>query len=108
MKKSFILVGSLALFSLIASAKTYEIALASPALAGKVQLNAGNYRVKVEGGNATFTDENTDKAITVPVKVEQAPKKFEQTAVDTTKENGADHIQAIELGGSTNKLEFGE
>jgi hypothetical protein len=107
-KKSLIVVGSLALFSLIASAKTYEIALSSPALAGTVQLSAGAYHVKVNGNNATFTNLDNEKAYTVPVKIEQAPKKFEQTAVDTSTQSGADHLQSIELGGSTTKLEFGE
>jgi hypothetical protein len=108
MKKSLVLVGALALCSLIASAKTYDISLTAPALAGKVQLSAGQYRVKVDGGNVTFTDINSFKSYTAPVKIEQATKKFAQTAVDTDNENGAEHIQSIELGGSTTKLEFGE
>ncbi len=108
MKKSLILIGALALTSLIASAKTYDIALSSPALAGTVQLAPGEYHMKVVGNNATFTSVDSDKSYTVPVKIEQAPKKFDQTAVDTTNANGADHIQSIELGGSTTKLEFGE
>jgi hypothetical protein len=108
MKKSLILTGAIALFSLIASAKSYEIALSGPTMAGNVQLAAGAYRVQVKGDTATFTNEDTSKTYTAPVKIEQAQQKFDQTAVDTNKQDGADHIQAIELGGSSTKLEFGE
>lgn len=108
MTKSFILIGALALTSLIASAKTYDISLSSAALAGTVQLAPGQYHVKVLGNNATFTSVDSEKAYTVPVKIEQADKKFDYTAVDTNQQNGADHIQSIELGGSTTRLEFGE
>lgn len=108
MKKSFILVGALALGSFLASAKTYDIALSAPAVAGNVQLAAGEYHVKVVGNTATFVNQDTFKSYTAPVKVEQAPKKFDLTAVDTANQDGTDHIQSIELGGSTTKLEFGE
>jgi hypothetical protein len=108
MKKSLVLTGAVALFSLIASAKSYEIALSNPAMAGNVQLQAGEYNVTVKGNVATFTNQDTFKSFTAPVKIEQAPQKFGQTAVDTAKQDGADHIQAIELGGSSTKLEFGE
>jgi hypothetical protein len=105
--QKLILAGTLALGSLaVANAKTYDIVLSGPAMAGSVQLAPGEYRLKVEGSTATFTNVQNDKSVTAPVKVEQAPKKFDQTAVDTTKQNGEDQIQSIELGGSTSKLEF--
>lgn len=106
MKKSLILTGAVALFSIIASAKSYEVVLSSSAMAGNLELKPGQYRVKVEGSNAKFTDENTLKTYQAPVKIEQATEKFDQTAVDTTNQNGANHIQTIELGGSNTKLEF--
>ena len=106
MKKSIILTGAVALFSIIASAKSYEVVLSSPAMAGNLELKPGQYKVKVEGSTAKFTDENTFKTYQAPVKIEQASQKFDQTAVNTTNQNGANHIQAIELGGSNTKLEF--
>lgn len=108
MNKSLILIGALALSSLIASAKTYDIAISSPTVAGSQQLNAGMYKLKIEGTTATFTDVNTLKSFTAPVKIEQASKKFEFTAVDTSKQNGTDRITTIELGGSNTELQFGE
>jgi hypothetical protein len=108
MKKSLILTGAVALFSLIASAKSYEIALSGPTYAGNVQLKAGEYNVKVKGNTATFTNQDTFKTYTAPVKIEQTPSKFDQTAVDTSKQDGSDHIQRIQLGGSSTQLDFGE
>ena len=108
MKKSLILIGLVALFSLIASAKTYDIALSNRTVAGNVQLAPGPYHLKVTGNTATFTDMNNFKKFTAPVKVEQVSKKFDQTTVDSHNQNGTDHIQKIELGGSKTELDFGE
>ena len=48
MIKSLLLIGTLALAG-IASAKSYDITLVTPAKAGGVQMAAGNYDVKVVG-----------------------------------------------------------
>lgn len=108
MKRSLLLVSALALagFS-IASAKSYGITLSEASKAGNVMLAPGNYSVKVEGSNAVFTDDN-GKKITAPVKVEDTGQKHDMTAVETTKTNNGDKIQSIQLGGSTETLEFGE
>jgi len=108
MKKLFT-VGILAVCSLvIANAKTYEITLSSVTKVGSVQLKAGQYTVKVTGTNAVFTQEETAKSFTTPVKVENGDKKFESTQVNATKEGSTDVVKEIELGGSKMKLEFGE
>jgi hypothetical protein len=105
--KSLLLIGTLALAG-IASAKSYDIVLSAPAKAGSVQLAAGEYSLKVQGGNAIFTSVDTGKSFTTAVKSEDAGKKFNATAVDTSSSSGADQITAIELGGSSTKLELGE
>lgn len=107
--KSLLFAGTLALASLTtAEAKTYDITLDAAAQAGSVQLPAGEYKVKLEGTNAVFTDMKTSKDYTAPVKVENMARKFNQTAVETTNQGGTPRIEAIDLGGSTTKLEFGE
>jgi hypothetical protein len=107
--RSLLLAGTLALSCLtLANAKSYNIMLSSPANAGTLQLKAGAYQVKVEGSNAVFTNVDSGKKFTAPVKIENASKKFDQTAVDTTSKSGTDQIQSIELGGSTTQLQFGE
>jgi len=105
--KSLLLIGTLALAS-IASAKTYDLTLSAPANAGSAQMAAGAYSVKVLGGFAFFTNTDTGKKFIAPVKVEDAGKKFETTAVDCNSKGGEDQITAIELGGSSTKLELGE
>ena len=106
MKKLFA-VGVLTLSSLcILSAKTYQISITSPTQAGSVQLKAGMYTLKVQGNNVIFTSVESDKSFTVPVKVEAAGAKFDDTQVQSTKDGDIDKIQEIDLGGSTTKLGF--
>ena len=105
--KSLLLIGTLALAG-IASAKSYDIVLSSPTKAGNVELKAGEYSLKVKGATAVFTNVETGKSFTAPVKVQEGSKKYENTAVDTQKANGEDQIKTIELGGSTTQLQLGE
>ncbi len=108
MTKSLLLIGTLALAG-IASAKSYDITLAAPAKAGKVQMAAGKYEVKVVGnGFAVFTNVDSGKKFFTLVKVEDAGKKFEQTAVDSKTEGGNKQITAIEFEGSSTMIELGE
>jgi hypothetical protein len=107
--KSLILTGALAVGSLsIASAKSYDIVLSSPTKVANVQLKAGEYRVKVEGNNAVFTDVESGKSVTAAAKIETGDKKFDETAVSTEKKADMDQMQSIELGGSHTKIEFSE
>ena len=106
--KSLMLTGALALSSAaVLSAKSYEIILTAPTQAGTLQLKQGEYRVKVEGASAVFTNVDTGDRYTTPVKVEKTAKKFDQTAVESTKRNGTDQIRHIDLGGSSTELDFG-
>jgi len=107
--RSLLLAGALALASFsIASAKSYDIMLTEPALAGSLHLKAGEYHVKVEGATAVFTSVDTAEKYTAPVKIEKTGKKFDQTAVETNTTNGTDKVQSIELGGSETRLDFGD
>lgn len=106
-KTSLLIAGALALSGIvIAGGKSYDITLSNPSKAGNVVLPAGQYRVKLEGSNAIFMPSDYAKKFIAPVKVENADKKHEQTAVESTNQNGTDKILAIELGGSTETLEF--
>ena len=106
MKNSLVLGVVLSLSSLcFAGSKSYDVIFSSPATVGGVQLKAGEYKVKVDGTNAVFTDKNF-KSVTAPVKVETGTKKFQYTAVDASKDGSVDKVNAIEFGGSTTRLEF--
>jgi hypothetical protein len=106
MKKSLVLGVVLSLSSLcFAGQKSYDVIFSSPANVSGVQIPAGEYKVKVDGANAVFTDKKS-KSVTAPVKVETGAKKFSVTAVDASREGSVDKVNAIEFGGSTTKLEF--
>ena len=101
-----LLIGALTLSSLaIAGAKSYDLVLTAPTKAGSVQLAPGEYKVKVEGSNAVFTDEHS-RAFTVPVTVENSNTKFDATSLDSTIQGNTAQITSIQLGGSKIKLEF--
>ncbi len=107
--KSLLIVGAFGLASLgIASAKSYDIRLASPSMAGNTELKAGDYKLKVEGTQAVFTDVQSSKTWTATVKVASSPQKFGDTVVETTQQGEMAHINAIDLAGSNTKLEFGQ
>ena len=71
-----------------------------------MQLKSGSYDVKVDGDKAIFTDVNSSKKYSVPVKLENAAKKFEYTKVETTNGGKADVLKDIQLGGSTTQVNF--
>lgn len=105
-KKLFI-IGALTLSSLaFAGTKSYEFVLSSPVMAGQTQLKPGQYKVKLDGTTATFTDLRTMKTFSVSVKVEHAGQKFDQTTVNTRSKDGVDNLFQINLGGSDTKLEL--
>lgn len=98
------------LLSLVAigSAKSWDIVIDNNTTAGNVVLPAGSYTVKLNNNQAMFTSEY-GKKFTVPVKVDTAaPKKYDATEVRTAKKGDTTVIQAIDLSGTTEELQFGE
>ena len=111
--KKLLAIGVLTLFSLSLLSggtapriKSCLITITNPTKAGSVQLKPGEYRVKVAGSNATFTEVNSSKSATTPVKIEDGNEKFDDTRVQITKGTGTDHLDEIDLGGTKTKLEF--
>jgi|SRR5579871_130177 len=90
----------------VLSAKTYQITLIHPSHIGSVQLKPGQYTVKLQGDNAIFTDVNSDKTFTAPVKVQATETKFDETQVQSSRDGDVDKIEEIDLGGSKTKLGF--
>ena len=76
MKKSFVLGAVLSLSSLcFAGQKSYDVIFSAPSTVSGVKLAAGEYKVKVDGTNAVFTDSKS-KTVTAPVKVDTGTKKY--------------------------------
>ena len=106
-KRTLFLLGVLAMSIVsIASAKSYNIAFNGRTMVGKTQLPAGDYTLKVEGANAVFTNVDSNKSVTAPVKIESVDTKYGVTSVETTEEGDAQHIRDIQLGGTNTKLDF--
>ena len=74
MKKTLVLGVVLSLSSLcFAGQKSYDVIFSAPAKVSGVKLPAGEYKVKVDGANAIFTDSKS-KTVSAPVKVETGAK----------------------------------
>ncbi len=107
-KKSLLFIGALALSTVaFANPKSYEILLTSPTQTGNVKLAAGVYRLRMDGSNAILTNVDTNRSVIAPVKI-SSTQRHDNTAVETTTEAGASHLTAIELGGSSETIEFSE
>jgi hypothetical protein len=89
----------------LASAKTYTFTVADPAQAGEVQLKPGEYSLKLDGSQVVLMD-RAGRRIDTTAKVESADRKFDQTVISISKVDGTNRIQAIQLGGSKNRVVF--
>lgn len=87
-------------------AKSYTISLSDPSGVGDKELMPGSYTLKVEGEKAVFLDRTRKPVVETRVKVENATRKFDATAIEFRKVDGRNRIQAIALGGSKTKLLF--
>jgi len=106
-KKLVLWAGALTLsFASIVSAKSYKLDFSTPVQAGNAQLEAGTYKLEVEGSNAVFTNTKTRKSVTVPVKAEETNTKYDFTSVDQATEGSTVQINAVKLGGTKTKLGF--
>ena len=90
----------------LASAKSYKVSLYEPALAGSTELKPGDYQVSVNGQNAVLRAGKVESQ--VPVKVESADTKYDNTSVKYTTSGGKRQIQEIHLGGTKTKIVFTE
>jgi hypothetical protein len=109
MKKSFVLGVMLALSTLVfAGQKSFTVVFDKAATVGTVTLTPGEYKVKVDGTNAVFTNNSSFKSVSTAVKVETSEKKFKDTAVDSVSSASGQTVQSITIGGTTTKLEFGK
>jgi hypothetical protein len=106
--RSLLIAGAVAMSTVaLASAKTYSITIQAPAKAGAVELQPGQYKLKVEGGQAVFTDSH-NKSFTVPARVENVDRKFSYTSIESASQGGTDTIQAIDLGDSNTQVKLGQ
>jgi hypothetical protein len=91
---------------MFAGSKSYEISLSQPSKAGNADLQAGDYKVALNGSKATFTALRTGKSVDADVTVQTAEKKFAMTMVDAESASGTNKIHEIDLAGTTTKVMF--
>jgi D-alanyl-D-alanine carboxypeptidase len=104
--KNILLTAALFLVSVCAaSAKQYTVTFVKPVQVGSVKLAAGEYKVKVDGNNAVFTD-SQKKTFTAPAKVQKLEKKTPYTAAETKDVDGGTRVDAIDLEGADFKIVF--
>lgn len=87
-------------------AKSYEVMLERPTVAGDIHLPPGNYQLEYSGSTATLTSAASGKHYKLPVKVTTAEKKFKATRVDIDEAANPVQLKYVELGGSSTRLEF--
>ena len=105
--RTLLITGTLALASIsVALAKSYDITITELTKVGDVELQPGQYKLKMEGAQAVFTDSH-NKSFSVPAKVENADKRFNYTSLESSGQNGVDTLQAIELGDSNTRIVIG-
>lgn len=88
-----------------ASAKDYSVTFSKPIHVGSVKLAAGEYKVKVNGSTAVFTN-SSSKSVSAPTTVQKVEKKSSYTAAETKTVNGEESLSAIDLDGADFKLVF--
>ncbi len=102
----------LAILALVASAGTvptgshYKITLDRPVVMKGTVLKAGDYRITLGDAKVTITTDTGKNPIEVPAKLESVEKKFADTMLAYTTENGQQALTEIRLGGTTTKVVF--
>jgi len=84
------------------AANKYTVTLFQPSVINGTQLNAGDYKIAVEDGKATFKSGKT--TFEAPVKVEDAAEK---NSSNTIRYAEGSRIQEIRIGGTHTRLVFG-
>jgi hypothetical protein len=101
-----LLMGLLVVVLAFAAAKTYTLTFSDTMTVAGTELKAGNYRLSLDADKAVIS--NGKQSVESPVKVEQSPTKFGETAVRYARTDGKSVLQEVELGGTTTKLVFSE
>jgi hypothetical protein len=90
--------------ALALAAPGYKVTLTKPAILAGTVLQAGEYRIVVNGSTATVTSGKI--SLEVPVEVEVGAQKFQYTSVEGTKRQGKNLVEDIHIGGTTTTLIF--
>jgi hypothetical protein len=101
--KLMLLFGTLTL-AVASAASTYHLTLDEPSSVGGTVLKPGDYKLQVDGQQATI--KNGKDTVQAAVKVETAEQKFATTSVVYANADGKYRIAEIRLGGTNTKILF--
>jgi hypothetical protein len=87
-------------------ARSYELSLNTATKVGTQVLTAGDYKLRLEGSNAVFTNESSKATFTAPATLEPGNAKFEQTSIRTVQDAGEPRIISIGLRGGKDVLKL--
>jgi len=104
MLRKFVLIFAILAVVVATAGTTYRITLLQPSVVKGTQLKAGDYRLNLANDKVTLV--NGKESVEVTVKVENADRKFDSTAVRYTEENGKSTISEIRIGGTKTRLVF--
>src|SRR5580704_10255605 len=80
------------------AASSYKVTIPTDTWAGDTQLKAGDYKVQIEGNQATFV--RGKQSIQVAATMEKSTTKAQETLLETS----GTKLQAIDIGGTTMKI----
>jgi hypothetical protein len=86
-----------------AASNTFKVTLDHNTWVGGTELKAGEYKVSAEGDKITLSAGKNSTPITVPAKVENAAKKFDDTVLRV---DGKQKLEEIRVGGTTMRIVF--
>jgi hypothetical protein len=90
----------------IASAKSYDISIGTPAMFGTTQVETGQYKLSLDGSKVTLVNSDTRKTFEADGKVQNAPKKFSETIIESKNIDGKNVIDKIRIAGTATEIDF--
>ncbi len=94
------------MFAAVANAAEFRFTIAAPVKAGAHELTPGDYRVRLQGSVGVVIQEQTSKSFAVLVRLESGDQTFDRAAIEVVKQDGADHLKAIQIGHSNTRVLF--
>ncbi len=86
----------------VASAKTYTVRVLQPAVFAGAELQAGEYKIEVNGDKVALKGGKT--SVETSVSVQNTDSRNQSTTLRLEAENGKMHIKEIRLGGTNTRL----
>lgn len=86
----------------------YQVTFAKPAAVNGAVLKPGDYKLVVRDAKAIITPKEGGSPVEAPVKIENAPSKFDVTVITYQTQKSGNAVSEIDLGGSKTKLMFAQ